>query len=98
MVQTSDLRPVADALAAQRTRILDRWLNMATRQPFHRERPDLTVADHIPELLDAVVALMRRPDALDGDQGGRSMTPRSPRPRRPTPRPASTRAWVRPRS
>lgn len=70
MVLSSDLRPVADALAAQRTVILDRWLSVARRQPFHRERPDLAVADHIPTLLDAVVAVIRRPDALDGDAEG----------------------------
>jgi signal transduction histidine kinase len=70
MVRTSDLRPVADALAAQRTSILDRWLSVAARQPFHRERPDLAVADHIPALLDAVVDMMRRPTSLDGEAAG----------------------------
>jgi signal transduction histidine kinase len=65
IVGGADLAPVADALAAQRTRILDRWLEMATRQPFHRERPDLAVTDHIPRLFDAVVGVLRRPDALD---------------------------------
>jgi signal transduction histidine kinase len=43
---------------------------VAKRQPFHREHPDLAVADHIPTLLDAVVALVRRPDALDGESTG----------------------------
>ena len=70
IVRTSDLGPVADALAAQRSVILDHWLSVARRQPFHRERPELAVADHIPELLDAVVAVVRRPDALDGESTG----------------------------
>ena len=67
IVQTADLRPVADALAAQRTVILERWLSVAKRQPFHREHPDLAVADHIPTLFDAIVAVVRRPDALDAE-------------------------------
>ncbi|MEP6762364.1 MAG: HAMP domain-containing sensor histidine kinase [Sporichthyaceae bacterium] len=62
IVRSADLRPVADAMAAQRTRILDRWLGVASRQPFHQERPDHAVSDHIPELFDAVVAILRRPD------------------------------------
>jgi signal transduction histidine kinase len=65
IVNGTDLGPVADALATQRTVILDRWLEMAARQPFHRERPDLAVTDHIPRLLDAVVGVLRRPDAAD---------------------------------
>lgn len=64
IVRTDDLRPVAEALAAQRSRILERWLSVAGRQPFHRERPERAVSDHIPELLDAVVAVLRRPAAF----------------------------------
>lgn len=67
IVRTSDLGPVADALAAQRFQILERWLNVASRQPFHRERPDLAVTDQIPKLLDAVVDVLRRPGARDED-------------------------------
>ena len=65
IVRSSDLGPVADALAAQRERILEHWLRVAVRQPFHKERPELAVADHIPTLLDAVVAVLRRPAARD---------------------------------
>lgn len=65
IVRAADLRPVADALVAQRTLILERWLGVTTRQPFHRERPELAVADHIPRLFDAVVEVLRRPDVLD---------------------------------
>ncbi|MEO8437065.1 MAG: sensor histidine kinase [Chloroflexota bacterium] len=65
IVATADLGPVADALAAQRSRILERWIEVASRQPFHRERPDNAVSDHIPEMFDAVVAVLRRPDLRD---------------------------------
>ena len=65
IVRSSDLGPVADALGAQRERILEQWLSVASRQPFHSERPDLAVADHIPTLLDAVVDVLRRPAARD---------------------------------
>lgn len=67
----ADLGHVADALTAGRPQILARWLEAAARQPFHRERPDGAVADHIPTLFDAVVALLRRGDAgkpLEGDE------------------------------
>jgi signal transduction histidine kinase len=62
IVHTADLAQVADALVAQRTRILDRWLSVASRQPFHAERPDHSVSDHIPALFDAVIAVLRRRD------------------------------------
>jgi signal transduction histidine kinase len=65
IVRAADLRPIADALVEQRAQILERWLAVATRQPFHRERPELAVADHIPRLFDAVVEVLRRPDAMD---------------------------------
>jgi signal transduction histidine kinase len=61
----ADLGVVADALAAGRTDILQRWLDAARSQPFHRERPSQAVADHIPRLFDAVVALLRRDAARD---------------------------------
>ena len=56
----ADLAKVADALRAGRGQILSKWLEAAARQPFHRERPDGAVADHIPELFDALVALLTR--------------------------------------
>jgi signal transduction histidine kinase len=56
----ADLQAVADALVAQRDDILGRWLEAATRQPFHQEHPDTAVADHIPALYDALVALLGR--------------------------------------
>jgi signal transduction histidine kinase len=78
IVHSSDLRPVADTLEAQRTQILERWLAVARRQPFHRERPERAVSDQIPDLLDAIVAVLRRPGAdedypvppLDDDRVG----------------------------
>lgn len=55
----SDVTVIADALTATRGEILDRWLETAKRQPFHRERPDSAVTDDIPKLFDAVVAVLR---------------------------------------
>ncbi|MEP6638349.1 MAG: sensor histidine kinase [Chloroflexota bacterium] len=65
IARTADLEPVADALSAQREGILERWVRVTSRQPFHQARPDAAVADHIPELFDAIVAVMRRPDRRD---------------------------------
>lgn len=56
----SDLSAVAEALRRSRQPILARWLDVTTRQPFHRDRPDRAVADHIPELFDAIVASLTR--------------------------------------
>jgi signal transduction histidine kinase len=69
IVRTADLGPVADALIAQRAAILDRWARAAARQPFHRDRPDEAVSDHIPKLLDAVVAVLHRSDTQDVGPG-----------------------------
>jgi signal transduction histidine kinase len=60
IVRAADMGPMADALVAQRTRILDRWVSVTGRQPFHAERPDHSIPDHIPELFDAVVNVLRR--------------------------------------
>ncbi len=65
IVRTADLRAVADALVQQRAQILDRWLTVAARQPFHQERPERSVSDHIPALLDAVISVLQRPDDRD---------------------------------
>jgi signal transduction histidine kinase len=56
----ADLRPIAEALASRRDAILEAWLEAASAQPFHAEKPDAAVADHIPALLDAVVEVLRR--------------------------------------
>ena len=49
-------------------RVLTRWLAVASRQPFHREHPERAVADHIPTLLDALIALLGR-EARGVDDG-----------------------------
>lgn len=64
----ADLQAVADALVRHRDEILQRWLAAASRQPFHAEHPDAAVADHIPSLFDALVALLGR-DARDAEDG-----------------------------
>ncbi len=63
----ADLGHVAEALAQGRSQILSRWLEAAARQPFHRERPDAAVTDHIPTLFDAVVTLLAANPGPDGD-------------------------------
>ena len=56
----ANLAWVADALAARRLDILDRWRTVTARQPFHMGRGAPGVADHIPELFDAIVDLLQR--------------------------------------
>ncbi|HUP83029.1 MAG TPA: HAMP domain-containing sensor histidine kinase [Candidatus Limnocylindria bacterium] len=58
--RNADLRGVADALARQRAAILEGWLAVAARQPFHAGHPDRAVADHIPVLFDALTDLLSR--------------------------------------
>jgi hypothetical protein len=68
-----DLGPVAVVLAGRRDEILDRWLEAISQEPFHAGRREAAVADHIPRLFDALVALLeqtsgrsvRRAPALD---------------------------------
>ena len=55
----SDLTIIGDALVATRSDILERWLAAARKQPFHRERPDGAIADHIPTLFDAITTVLR---------------------------------------
>jgi signal transduction histidine kinase len=56
----TDLAWVAEALAARRADILARWLDAAARQPFHLDRRELAIGEHVPALFDAVVTLLRR--------------------------------------
>ncbi|MGI9147992.1 MAG: ATP-binding protein [Chloroflexota bacterium] len=56
----ADLAWVAEALAERRADILDRWREVTARQAFHKGRRALSVADHIPELFDAIVDLLQR--------------------------------------
>jgi signal transduction histidine kinase len=60
VVTRADLTEVAAALTTGRDRVLARWLDAASRQPFHEGRTSGAVADHVPPLFDAVVALMER--------------------------------------
>lgn len=61
----ADLSAVADALRDSRQEIIGRWLDVSGRQPFHRDRPDRAVADHIPELFEAIVELLARAAPAD---------------------------------
>ena len=55
----ADLRPIAEALARRRGTILAAWLKAALEQPFHAEHPEGAVADHIPILLESIIAVLR---------------------------------------
>ena len=56
----ADLGPVGEALAARRDRILAAWLAAARVLPFHAEHPDRVVADHLPALVDSVIAVLHQ--------------------------------------
>ena len=58
--RNADMRGVAEALVRQRASILEGWLKLASRQPFHAGHPDRAVADHIPALFDALTDLLSR--------------------------------------
>lgn len=74
---TDDFDPhrIVTALVDGRRDILARWLEVTARQPFHRERPDAAVADHIPELFDATVALLGRAGSPDDESTAPSDDP-----------------------
>lgn len=60
LAEGADLAPVAEALETRHDEVVERWLRRARRQPFHQGQPALAVADHIPELLRAIVGVIRR--------------------------------------
>jgi len=65
LTRDADLGPVADVLTARRTEMLDRWLEVTRRQPFHKGRRGRAVADHLPHLIDALLDVLRRTSARD---------------------------------
>ena len=65
VVDDADMKPIAEALARRRSAILAAWLKAAIEQPFHAEHPDAAVADHIPVLLENIIAVLRRSDYHD---------------------------------
>ncbi len=60
VVDDADLQPIAEALTRRRGAILAAWLKAALEQPFHRDNPAAAVADHIPVLLENIIAVLRR--------------------------------------
>ena len=68
-VKGAELGPVARVLAASRDLILRRWLEAARLQPFHAAQPDGAVADHIPDLFDALVAFLEETAPRGVDPG-----------------------------
>ncbi len=63
LARGADLAWVADVLTARRDAVLQRWLAAAKHQPFHLARPEAAIADDIPRLYDALVALLQRDQA-----------------------------------
>ena len=64
----ADLTPIADALARRRGSILAVWLKAAREQPFHADDPEAAVSDHIPTLLDSIIAVLARSSYEDDIQ------------------------------
>lgn len=67
--QNADLSWVVDLLTDRRDEILDRWLDAASDQPFHRSRSERAVADHVPALFDALGRLLSRSRAPSRNAG-----------------------------
>ncbi len=67
LAEGADLSPVAEALETRHDEIVDRWLRQARRQPFHRDQTAVAVADHIPALLRAIAAVIRRGGPPEAD-------------------------------
>ncbi|CAA9268707.1 MAG: hypothetical protein AVDCRST_MAG77-3058 [uncultured Chloroflexi bacterium] len=69
LARGGDLAGVARLLSTHRDEVLRRWLSAAGLQPFLRGVPERTVADHIPVLFDALVALLERsaPRQIDAE-------------------------------
>jgi signal transduction histidine kinase len=63
-----ELGPVAIVLAARRDEILARWLEAISQEPFHAGRRESAVADHIPRLFDALVALLEQTSGRSADR------------------------------
>jgi signal transduction histidine kinase len=59
----ADFALVGRLLAEQRDPILSRWLDAASAQPFHQTHQEGAVADDIPRLFDALVALLQQRSA-----------------------------------
>ena len=69
IVRGTDLGWVAGVLAERRDEILGGWLERTGTQPFHAGRRERAVADHIPHLLDALIALLQRAAPRGVDAG-----------------------------
>ena len=68
VVDLADMGPIAEALARRRAEILAAWLKAALEQPFHADNPKAAVADHIPSLLETIIAVLRRSSYRDDVQ------------------------------
>src|SRR3990170_8945578 len=68
VVDGADMGPIAEALARRRGEILAAWLKAALEQPFHDDNPEAAVADHIPVLLENILAVLRHATYRDDVQ------------------------------
>ena len=60
LARDGDFAAVATVLRARRDDVLRSWLEVVKAQPFLRGEGERAAADHIPELYDALVALLER--------------------------------------
>lgn len=67
----ADLGAVVAAVRARREDIVARWIERAAEQPWHLGRKDRAVADHIPALLDQLIASL----AADAPRDRRASSP-----------------------
>lgn len=65
----SELDWVVAVLGEQREEILSRWLEAVAAQPFHHGHRERAVADHIPQLFDALVGFMAQTASRTRDPG-----------------------------
>lgn len=65
----TNLAWTTSALLSQREEVLNRWLDMAAAQPFHHDRREHAIADHIPDLFDALIEFMQRSGPQSADPG-----------------------------
>jgi signal transduction histidine kinase len=65
----ADFGWVVTALQRERDAVLERWLEIVADQPFHAGHREHAVADHIPDLLDALIAFLKAHASVAIDAG-----------------------------
>lgn len=67
LTRDADSSWVADLLTQERDSIVERWIEAAAAQPFHAGRREQAVTDHIPALIYALTAVLRRTSSATRD-------------------------------